>query len=540
MDKINEIWPKWHTVEPIGKGTFGEVYKVKREEFGETFYSAVKVIGIPNDKQEIQELMNEGQTSSFIRYYYESIAKNLMNEIKVLEKLKSAGNVVNIEEFEIQERKEEVGWDVYIRMELLKNLNEYRQGRQMEWEEVEKLGLDLCRALEYCEQCKIIHRDIKPSNIFVDDYGNFKLGDFGIARQMERTQSMMSQKGTEKYMAPEVRFGNQKGSYNVDIYSLGLVMYQLLNRNRMPFESLNSEFLTFEDRERALWRRLEGEEISPPIDASEGLGKIIVKACTADKNVRYQSAHEMYADLTEWRKEKSNGTEKIEEAVQKKIVIGKRDNDKKIEPISEEEKKESTILIDEERTIDVFQQERKAESKTEDTVVLDRNKEGVWQEINQNHIDGKFQEKERNINKKEKKKIKRGNAVANEEMVLLGWWAVLDVANIFISKIYLPKNSDMILALASIVSLGIMVAGIILLLHEDLKKGVFICTVGGSISSAGFFVSCFLKWLFDSNTLDLSVIIIVVSITGIVAAIGGGTNCNIYARKFIEKYLNEK
>ena len=133
MDKINKIWPKWHTVEPIGRGAFGEVYKIKREEFGETFYSAVKVIGIPNDKQEIQEFINDGQTSGSIRYYYESIVKDLMNEIKVLEELKSAGNVVNIEEFEIQEREEEIGWDVYIRMELLKSLNEYRRGRQMEW-----------------------------------------------------------------------------------------------------------------------------------------------------------------------------------------------------------------------------------------------------------------------------------------------------------------------------------------------------------------------------------------------------------------------
>ena len=363
MDKINKIWPKWHTVEPIGRGAFGEVYKIKREEFGETFYSAVKVIGIPNDKQEIQELMNEGQTSSFIRYYYESIAKNLMNEIKVLEKLKSAGNVVNIEEFEVQERKEEIGWDVYIRMELLKNLNEYRQGRQMEWEEVEKLGLDLCRALEYCEQCKIIHRDIKPSNIFVDDYGNFKLGDFGIARQMERTQSTMSQKGTEKYMAPEVRFGNQKGSYNVDIYSLGLVMYQLLNRNRMPFESLNSEFLTFEDRERALWRRLEGEEISPPIDAPERLGRIIVKACAADKNVRYQSAHEMYTDLMGWRKEKKESIEKVKKSAPNKIKTEEKIIDERIEPVSKAEEKEDTILLDEERAIAVFKKERMTEEE---------------------------------------------------------------------------------------------------------------------------------------------------------------------------------
>ena len=135
MDQINKIWPKWHTVELIGRGAFGEVYKVKREELGETFYSAVKVIRIPRDDGEVREFLSEGQTSQSIRFYYESIAKGLMNEIKVLEQLKSAGNVVNIEEFEILEKEDGIGWDVYIRMELLRNLNEYRQGRQMHWQE---------------------------------------------------------------------------------------------------------------------------------------------------------------------------------------------------------------------------------------------------------------------------------------------------------------------------------------------------------------------------------------------------------------------
>ena len=359
MDKINEIWPKWHTVEPIGRGAFGEVFKVKRTELGETFYSAVKVIRIPGDRQEIQELIGDGYTSNSIRYYYESIAKELMNEIKVLEKLKSVGNVVNIEEFDIQERQEEIGWDVYIRMELLKNLNEYRWGHQMDWKEVEKLGLDICRALEYCERRKIIHRDIKPSNIFVDDYGDFKLGDFGIARQMERTQSAISQKGTEKYMAPEVRFGDQKGSYNVDVYSLGLVMYQLLNRNKMPFEPLDKEYITYREKEEALWKRWKGDSVLPPIDAPEGLGKIIVKACAADRNERYQSAYEMYTDLMEWRKEKKGSTGEIKKIDFNKIFDGR------IEPISQSEEKEDTILLDEERTISAFEKEKDQNDRAE-------------------------------------------------------------------------------------------------------------------------------------------------------------------------------
>ena len=297
MDRINQIWPEWHTVELIGRGAFGEVYKAKREKLGEIFYSAVKVIRIPREEGEVREMLADGHTSQSIRYYYESIARGLMNEIKVMEVLKSAGNVVNIEEFDVREREDGIGWEAFIRMELLRNLNEYRQGREMSQEEIVKLGSDICEALVCCEKSRVIHRDIKPSNIFVDVYGNFKLGDFGIARQMERTQSTLSQKGTEMYMAPEVRYGESGSSYNVDLYSLGLVMYRLLNGNRMPFEPADKEMISFQEREEALARRLSGEKLPLPAKADPALGRIIVKACEADRTKRYQSAEEMKEDL---------------------------------------------------------------------------------------------------------------------------------------------------------------------------------------------------------------------------------------------------
>ena len=284
-------------MELIGRGAFGEVYKAKREKLGEIFYSAVKVIRIPREEGEVREMLADGHTSQSIRYYYESIARGLMNEIKVMEVLKSAGNVVNIEEFDVREREDGIGWEAFIRMELLRNLNEYRQGREMSQEEIVKLGSDICEALVCCEKSRIIHRDIKPSNIFVDVYGNFKLGDFGIARQMERTQSTLSQKGTEMYMAPEVRYGESGSSYNVDLYSLGLVMYRLLNGNRMPFEPADKEMISFQEREDALARRLRGEKLPLPAKADPALGRIIVKACEADRTKRYQSAEEMKEDL---------------------------------------------------------------------------------------------------------------------------------------------------------------------------------------------------------------------------------------------------
>ena len=85
-------------------------------------------------------------------------------------------------------------------------------GKQLTEKEVIKLGMDLSKALEYCRKLKIIHRDIKPENIFVSRFGDFKLGDFGIARELERTMSGFSKKGTYSYMAPEMYKGEKYDS----------------------------------------------------------------------------------------------------------------------------------------------------------------------------------------------------------------------------------------------------------------------------------------------------------------------------------------
>lgn len=118
----------------------------------------------------------------------------------------------------------------------------------------------------------IIHRDIKPENIFVSDAGDFKLGDFGIARTVEKTMSGLSKKGTYSYMAPEVYRGGAYG-FDVDIYSLGIVMYRLLNNNRIPF-------------------------LPPaPVNAAGRLGEIVLKACAFDPKERHASPMQMRQEL---------------------------------------------------------------------------------------------------------------------------------------------------------------------------------------------------------------------------------------------------
>lgn len=287
--EIEKIWPEWKVERRIGGGAYGTVYQVVRTDHNLTSRAAIKVISIPKDPDEIQSLQLDGMTANGTRTYLQGIVDDFVNEIQLMESLKGVQNIVSVEDYKVVERKGEIGWDIYIRMELLKPFNEWKGTRMLSENEIIRLGIDLCSALEICEKQSIIHRDIKPENIFVNDFGFFKLGDFGIARKLAATQSSQSIKGTYNYMAPEVASGSNYDS-RVDIYSLGIVLYRLLNNNRLPFLETEQQATNAEARTDALNRRLKGEPLPPPSNASRDLANLVLCACAYDPNARFRSA----------------------------------------------------------------------------------------------------------------------------------------------------------------------------------------------------------------------------------------------------------
>ena len=289
IERLNEFWPEWRIESELGEGAFGKVYKAVDEEAGFPVYSAIKVLSIPATKAELDALRSEGMTVSETRTYFKEIVDGFVNEIKLMHTLKGAPNIVSVEAFKIAEKVDSIGWDIFIRMELLTSFKECINGRALSESEVVKLGVDIATALEICQKENIIHRDIKPANIFADKYGSFKLGDFGIAKELEKTTGAVSSKGTFSYMAPEVAHGMRYDN-TVDIYSLGLVMYSLLNNNRPPFVDPHKAEVGYNDRRNANDRRLSGEPLPPPCNASPVLADVILMACSYDPARRFRSA----------------------------------------------------------------------------------------------------------------------------------------------------------------------------------------------------------------------------------------------------------
>src|SRR4029077_4021321 len=104
------------------------------------------------------------------------------------------------------------------------------------WEEVVMMGKQVCSALQHAHEKGIIHRDLKPSNLMRLEDGTIKLTDFGIAKDMDVTAltGANATVGTAAYMSPEQCRGEKNIGPKSDLYSMGVMFYELLT-GRKPF-----------------------------------------------------------------------------------------------------------------------------------------------------------------------------------------------------------------------------------------------------------------------------------------------------------------
>lgn len=285
---LKEVWPGYETVERIGRGGYGTVYKVRKKDPTGEYYSAVKKISIPKDEDEYYTLKEDGYSEEHITEIFEQRMQRIVDEFKLMAKFKGQSHIVSYEDHMIVEHENGIGWDILIRMELLTNLKRYF--KNIDDNDVIRLGVDICKALEIIQKENIVHRDIKPENILVNEYGQYKLSDFGIAKTMDHvTKATLI--GTPDYIAPEV-FLKQAYGFLADEYSLGLVLYWALNERRMPFVEIREKPPTDEEIQSAQKRRMDGEALPEPLHGTHILKKAVLKACAYNPKERFQTISE--------------------------------------------------------------------------------------------------------------------------------------------------------------------------------------------------------------------------------------------------------
>ncbi|TMK78566.1 MAG: Stk1 family PASTA domain-containing Ser/Thr kinase, partial [Actinobacteria bacterium] len=159
-------------------------------------------------------------------------------------------------------------------------------------ERVAEIGADVCAGLAFAHSHGIVHRDIKPANIMVTTAGGVKVADFGIARAVSGdtvTQTAMVL-GTAQYFSPE-QAQSAPVDARSDIYSLGVVLYEMLTR-QVPFTGSSPVAIAYKHVKEApvLPSRL-NPDVPPALEA------IVMKAMAKNPDNRYQSAQEMREDL---------------------------------------------------------------------------------------------------------------------------------------------------------------------------------------------------------------------------------------------------
>ena len=196
----------------LGKGGFGSVFEGRHQETGQR--AAIKILhGTKELEPEVQ--------------------RRFVREVALLKKLDHE-NIVRVYEAGLHEGS------IYCAMELVEcgTLKDVLVSRyRLTWREAAEVAAQVCRALAHAHERGCVHRDLKPANLYLSEDGLVKLGDLGLARDLNDSRLTMEGQtvGTWRYMPPEQIRGKDQIDGRLDIYALGCIVFEMV-AGHVPFD----------------------------------------------------------------------------------------------------------------------------------------------------------------------------------------------------------------------------------------------------------------------------------------------------------------
>ena len=268
----------WQGVRAFGAGALGETWEIVRDDgFGSAEHGALKIISIAASE--------DAEETARLRSQLEAMTRVL----RAVDALGDHKNILPWRDHAIRRYADNSGWEIALRSDLAVPLEQYIRSHTYGESDVAKIGAGICNALILCRDRGIVHGDVKPQNIFVSG-GNFegsldvRLGDFGMAALMPDAAG--------DFAAPEVLCGEAPSAEH-DVYSLGMVLYWMLNDRRVPFAPLPPNGVSGTDLAIARDMRLKGDPMPMPLHGSKALQAVVMKAIADQPADRFASAEEL-------------------------------------------------------------------------------------------------------------------------------------------------------------------------------------------------------------------------------------------------------
>ena len=299
-NSLNPVFGEWYTEKQLGSGTDGKVFSIYKEKYdGTKERSVLKIIRLGENRGDIKTFdPNENVVIENEEEYYSTIISGITENIKAVMESDKGKYIVRYEDFELRKASDGKGRLILLKLEEMRSLADLLKEFSFTLEETLRLGISVCKSLIKCRSFGgYIYPNLKPENILFDRNGVCKLGDLGTFSLLEPAKTSIAYKRTQYYMAPEIiRTGRMNST--ADTYALGLVLYMLSNRGRLPFAEQYPQKVTINALNEGVQKRAAGEKFPEPMLASEELKKIIAKACAFKPNERYFTPEQMLSDLT--------------------------------------------------------------------------------------------------------------------------------------------------------------------------------------------------------------------------------------------------
>ena len=254
-----------------------------REDTDERYM--VKIVSIPASQDQLDALLLTGAFKNELVAldYFQDLTQDTIKEASVLSQLSKLAGFLPFQASQVVKMDDGVGYDIYF-------LSPYRRSlaRQMIQEPLThlsaiNLGLDMCAALAECRRIGYLYVDLKPENIFLTDTRGYCIGDLGVIGLSSLKYASLPERYRSRYTPPEVNDAYASLDQTMDLYALGLVMYQLYNNCQLPPDDHPAD-----------------QPLPPPMYADYELAEIILKACAPDPQDRWADPGQMGQALVDY------------------------------------------------------------------------------------------------------------------------------------------------------------------------------------------------------------------------------------------------